>query len=128
MASLGIEKTLAQCAIWQRTGLNLTIAINISAVNLQDDGFSVRVAELVKELNCRCKPEIKVLSEMGAQISIDDFGTGYSSMTYLKKLLVAKIKIDKSFVMEMSTDKNDSVIVQSAIYLGHLDMKIVSEV
>ncbi len=65
---------------------------------------------------------------MGAQISIDDFGTGYSSMTYLKKLLVAKIKIDKSFVMEMSTDKNDSVIVQSAIYLGHLDMKIVSEV
>ena len=65
---------------------------------------------------------------MGAQISIDDFGTSYSSMTYLKKLLVAKIKIDKSFVMEMSTDKNDSVIVQSAIYLGHLDMKIVSEV
>lgn len=147
LTPLVLKKALAQCAIWRRAGLNLTIAVNISTINLQDEGFSVRVAELVKELNADASwlelevtesaimsnpllaiANIKVLSEMGAQISIDDFGTGYSSMTYLKKLLVAKIKIDKSFVMEMSTDKNDSVIVQSTIDLGHnLGMKVVAE-
>ena len=147
LTPLVLKKALAQCAIWRRAGLNLTIAVNISAINLQDEGFSTRVAELVKDLNADASwlelevtesaimsnpllaiANIKVLSEMGAQISIDDFGTGYSSMTYLKKLLVAKIKIDKSFVMEMSTDKNDSVIVQSTIDLGHnLGMKVVAE-
>ncbi len=142
-----IRMALAQCAIWRRAGLDLTIAVNVSTINLQDEQFSTRVAELVRELDAEASwlelevtesaimsnpllavANIKVLSEMGAQISIDDFGTGYSSMTYLKKLLVAKIKIDKSFVMEMSTDRSDSVIVQSTIDLGHnLGMKVIAE-
>lgn len=142
-----IRMALAQCAIWRRSGLDMAIAVNVSTINLQDENFSSLVAELVKELNAEASwlelevtesaimsnpllaiANIKLLSEMGAQISIDDFGTGYSSMTYLKKLLVAKIKIDKSFVMEMSTDRSDSVIVQSTIDLGHnLGMKVIAE-
>ena len=147
LTTVVLKKALAQCAIWRNQGLSLTMAVNISTINLQDEGFHIRVTELLKEQNAEASwlelevtesaimsnpllaiANIKVLSEMGAQISIDDFGTGYSSMTYLKKLLVAKIKIDKSFVMQMATDKNDSVIVQSTIDLGHnLGMKVVAE-
>ncbi len=147
LTAVVLKKALAQCAIWRNQGLSLTMAVNISTINLQDEGFAMRVTEILKEQNAEASwlelevtesaimsnpllaiANIKVLSEMGAQISIDDFGTGYSSMTYLKKLLVAKIKIDKSFVMEMATDQSDSVIVQSTIDLGHnLGMKVVAE-
>ena len=142
-----LKNALAQCAIWRKQGLELSMAINISTVNLQDEGFPIRVAELLKEQGAEASwlelevtesaimtnpilaiANIKLLSEMGAQISIDDFGTGYSSMTYLKKLMVAKIKIDKSFVMQMASDRSDSVIVQSTIDLGHnLGLKVIAE-
>ncbi len=60
--------------------------------------------------------------------SIDDFGTGYSSMAYLKDFLVAKIKIDKSFVKDMAVNHNDAVIVRSTIELGHnLGLKVIAE-
>src|SRR4030067_3261762 len=71
---------------------------------------------------------ITKLSNMGIQISIDDFGTGYSSMALLKKLLVAKIKIDKSFITDMLKNSSDAVIVRAAIELGHnLGFKVVAE-
>ena len=71
---------------------------------------------------------IKKLSGMGLQIAIDDFGTGYSSMAYLQKLLVAKIKIDKSFVIGMHNNENDEIIVQSTVNLGHnLGFTVVAE-
>jgi diguanylate cyclase (GGDEF)-like protein len=142
-----LKKALAQCAAWRAAGNKLTMAVNLSAINLQDEGFPVRFAELLTEQAAEASwlelevtesaimtnpvlaiANIKLLSEMGAQISIDDFGTGYSSMTYLKKLLVAKIKIDKSFVMEMATNKSDAVIVRSTIDLGHnLGLKVIAE-
>ncbi|MHB1083428.1 MAG: putative bifunctional diguanylate cyclase/phosphodiesterase [Thiobacillus sp.] len=142
-----LKKALAQCAVWQAEGSHLTMAVNISAINLQDEDFPSRVAELLKEHQAEASwleleitesaimtnpvlaiANIKQLSEMGAQISIDDFGTGYSSMTYLKQLMVAKIKIDKSFVMEMATNNSDAVIVRSTIDLGHnLGMKVIAE-
>lgn len=53
------------------------------------------------------------LNEIGARIIIDDFGTGYSSMTYLSKLSIARIKVDKSFVRDMIANNNDAVIVRS---------------
>jgi len=147
LTAVVLRKALAQCAAWRAAGNALTMAVNISAINLQDEGFPGRVAELLREQGAEASwlelevtesaimtnpvlaiANIKALSEMGAQISIDDFGTGYSSMTYLKKLLVAKIKIDKSFVMEMATDKSDAVIVRSTIDLGHnLGLKVVAE-
>jgi len=142
-----LKKALAQCAAWRAAGTSLTMAVNLSAINLQDEGFPGRFGELLTEQGAEASwlelevtesaimtnpilaiANIKILSEMGAQISIDDFGTGYSSMTYLKKLLVAKIKIDKSFVMEMSTNKSDAVIVRSTIDLGHnLGLKVIAE-
>ena len=65
---------------------------------------------------------------MGLRFSIDDFGTGYSSLAYLQKLPVDEIKIDKSFIMNMTTHEEDMVIVRSIIDLGHnLGLKVVAE-
>ena len=68
------------------------------------------------------------LHELGVQFAIDDFGTGYSSLAYLKRLPVAELKIDKSFVMNMVNDGDDLVIVHSTINMAHhLGMKVVAE-
>ena len=142
-----LRSALRQCEEWQRAGLDLSISVNISAINIQDLEFPDQVAEILKEFNvppARLELEItetavmsepvravecvKKLSALGLLIAIDDFGTGYSSMSYLKELLVAKIKIDKSFVTDMAINRNDAVIVRSTVELGHnLGMKVVAE-
>ena len=68
------------------------------------------------------------LTRMGFGFSIDDFGTGYSSLAYLKRLPASEIKIDKSFVTDMSFDENDAVIVRSTIDLAHnMGRRVVAE-
>jgi EAL domain-containing protein (putative c-di-GMP-specific phosphodiesterase class I) len=68
------------------------------------------------------------LAGMGITLSIDDFGTGYSSLSYLKRLPVQEVKIDRSFVMNMTSDENDATIVRSTIDLGrNLGLKVVAE-
>lgn len=76
----------------------------------------------------RAIENINRLVQLGVQISIDDFGTGYSSMAYLQKLLVAKIKIDRTFVMNIGSGESGEAIVRSTIDLAHnLGMKAVAE-
>jgi diguanylate cyclase (GGDEF)-like protein len=138
---------LRQCQEWHRAGLSLSISINISAINIQDPEFPNQVAKLLAEFivppslleleitetavmsePVRAVECIRKLSALGLQIAIDDFGTGYSSMAYLKELLVAKIKIDKSFVTDMAANHSDAVIVRSTVELGHnLGLKVVAE-
>src|SRR2546421_2386062 len=68
------------------------------------------------------------LHAVGMRLVIDDFGTGYSSLAYLKQLPVGEIKIDKSFVLEMTSNENDAVIVRSTIDLAHnLGLQVVAE-
>jgi len=68
------------------------------------------------------------LSEMGIRLSIDDFGVGYSSLSYLKRLPVDEIKIDRSFVAQMADDEDDAFIVRSTIDLGrNLGLSVVAE-
>ena len=142
-----LKIALRQCEEWRRAGLDLSVAVNISAINIQDAEFPDQVAKLLKESTVpssrieleitetavmaepvRAVDCIKRLSALGLQISIDDFGTGYSSMAYLRDLLVAKIKIDKSFVKDMAVNHSDAVIVRSTIELGHnLGLKVIAE-
>ncbi len=142
-----LRGALRQCEEWRRRGLDLSVSVNISAINIQDPEFPDQVAQLLRESSvpasrlelevtetavmaepARAVDCIRRLSGLGLQVSIDDFGTGYSSMSYLKELLVAKIKIDKSFVKDMAVNHNDAVIVRSTVELGHnLGLKVVAE-
>lgn len=142
-----LRMALRQCEDWHSKDLNISIAINVSAVNLQDPLFPPRVFKIIDEykvapallemeitetaimIDPLCAIEsINKLRGFGITISIDDFGTGYSSMAYLKKLLVSKIKIDKSFVIDMLNNENDAVIVRSTIDLAHnLGLTVIAE-
>lgn len=138
---------MRQILAWKVAGYSFPVAVNISAINLQEAGFPQSIATLIAAFDVPASmlelevtetaimnepiiaiENIRKLSNMGVHMSIDDFGTGYSSMAYIQKLLVAKIKIDKSFVMDMGGNKQDEVIVRSTIELAHnLGLKAVAE-
>ena len=125
----------------------IPVAVNISANSLHDLTFPAQVKRQLDTIGLpatllsieltesaimtdpvRALSVLESLNSMGVSLSIDDFGTGYSSMSYLKALPVKELKIDRSFVMGMSTDESDVVLVQSAVDLGHnLGLHVVAE-
>ena len=142
-----LRKAMQQCLTWQRGGVALDLAVNLSVRNLLDLTFPLDVARLLTETgfdprhltleiteSCimadpgRMLAELQRLADLGVTLSIDDFGTGYSSLSYLSRLPVKEIKIDRSFVQHMTEDDNDAVIVQSVIDLArNLGMRVVAE-
>jgi EAL domain-containing protein (putative c-di-GMP-specific phosphodiesterase class I) len=140
-----IEAALAQRQAWEGTALAVPIAVNLSMRNLQDPHLPDMVNELLRkwggqpdwlvleitESSLMADPSralvvLERLRDMGLRISIDDFGTGYSSLAYLRQLPVNELKIDRSFVRQMS--EGDAVIVRSTIGLGHdLGLTVVAE-
>ena len=142
-----LRMAIKQATIWLHKGLRLTVAVNVSAINVQGENFAEMVEQILREhqlpaellelelteravlsdpkLAIEC---IRQLHEMGVQVSIDDFGTGYTTMSQLKNMLVARIKIDRSLVKNMVMSHNDAVIVRTAVDLGHnLGFKVVAE-
>jgi diguanylate cyclase (GGDEF)-like protein len=142
-----LHQALAQARQWHQTGHWLPVAVNISANNLLDPAFIDRVGELLKEQDLPAEllelevtesalmrhPEtvlkrLQALRELGVKLAIDDFGAGYASLAYLKQLPVHTLKIDKSFVANLSYDDGDQRIVRSSIQLGHgFGMSVVAE-
>ncbi|MBI1820392.1 MAG: bifunctional diguanylate cyclase/phosphodiesterase [Nitrospirae bacterium] len=142
-----LHSALRQCQAWCREGIEMSVAVNLSARNLLDPKLPNQIAEILQSCavttDCleleitesiimadpaRAMEVLTGLSKMGIRLSIDDFGTGYSSLGYLKKLPVNTIKIDKSFVLKMATNRDDAVIVGSTIDLAHnLSLKVVAE-
>lgn len=124
-----------------------TVSLNLSARQLEQDDFVLFVKQSLKESKCKSKwielevteshimkdPEkavsiLKELSEVGIKISIDDFGVGYSSLTYLKRLPIDKLKIDKSFVDGVPNDKGDAAIINAIIGMANgLNLEIIAE-
>ena len=142
-----LQQSLLQCRQWNQMGLNVGVAVNLTMWNLEtpelpdqiaallrDTGVSPKNLELeITETNIMSDPQrvirtLNQIRDLGVRFAIDDFGTGYSSFAYLTKLPVSSIKIDKSFVQNIETVRDNSVIVKSIIDLGHnLNLKVVAE-
>ncbi len=142
-----LNTALEQCHNWDQMGLKIPIAVNLSLRNLQDPNFVDHINKLLKvwkighewleleitESTLMTDPinamtNLSRLSRMGIHLTIDDFGIGYSSLSYLQKLPINTIKIDKSFVIDMIKNHDSAVIVLSTIELAHhLGLKVVAE-
>ncbi len=142
-----LDAALRQLRAWLDMGLDLGVAVNLSARNLLEADLPDQIAQLllargvpaerlaleITESTIMADPQRAVgvltqLSEMGIRLSIDDFGVGYSSLSYLKRLPVNEIKIDRSFVAQMDSDEDDAFIVRSTIDLGrNLGLNVVAE-
>ncbi|MFW3171432.1 putative bifunctional diguanylate cyclase/phosphodiesterase [Geodermatophilus sp. CPCC 206100] len=142
-----LDAALEQCARWQAGGLELHVAVNVSARNLLDERFVDDVLEVLArrqvpaswlELEvtesaimadpARAQRILARLAEVGITLSIDDFGAGYTSLAHLKDLPVHQLKIDRSFVAHMAADRSNALIVRSVVELGHnLGLTTVAE-
>jgi diguanylate cyclase (GGDEF)-like protein len=142
-----LQASLEQCLRWRRAGLEVTVSVNVSTRSLLDHDLPVMIGALLARLDLhasalqleitesrivadlpRARASLDELRAMGVMIAIDDFGTGYSSLTQLQQLPVDEIKIDRSFVTRMETDRQDAVLVHSIIDLGrNLGLRVTAE-
>jgi EAL domain-containing protein (putative c-di-GMP-specific phosphodiesterase class I) len=142
-----IRSAVDQSRRWRDAGLEIMIAVNFSARNLEEidcpdvlerlcHSFDVPCSQFVIEITetAAAGDEIKMmdittrLRLKGFRISIDDFGTGYSSLVQLQRLPFSEMKIDKSFVLQCTTSRESQVIVKAIIDLAHnLNLKVVAE-
>ena len=143
-----LTTALAQQQSWrERDGIDVAIAVNLSSADLIDESLPGEVATLMKrhstprgklqfeitENTVMVDPErvlhsLRQIGDFHITFALDDFGTGRASLAYLKRLPVSELKIDRSFVAEMTSDHSDAVIVQSTITLAHnLGMRVVAE-
>ena len=144
-----LNEALRQQRVWADSGIDLTMAVNVSAHSLTARSTLLETLEQVQQ-TWDTKPDHLILEltesaliesqaprlltqihDLGIRLSIDDFGTGYSSLSYLQRLPVDEIKIDKSFVTSLANcreDDDDPVIVRSTIELAHnLGLTVVAE-
>ncbi len=142
-----LGSALAATRRWHDDGFDLTVAVNLSTLDLLDELLVDRISRhleltglrpesLVLEITesslmvetPRVMATIQQLDRLGVGLSLDDFGTGFSSLSYLRRLPVTELKIDRSFVGNLLLDPQDEVIVKSTIDLGHnLNLRVVAE-
>ncbi|MFO1418033.1 MAG: EAL domain-containing protein [Methylotetracoccus sp.] len=143
-----IRTACTQCKAWLDAGLEFgTISVNVSAAQvlrgtlrqsiekvLADTGFPAN--RLVLEISesfimqqpSRSMDHFISIRDLGVMMAIDDFGTGHSSLSYLKRLPIDKLKIDRSFIQDLPNDSNDAVIARAVIALGHsLQFRVIAE-
>ena len=150
IVSLGdwvIEEACRQNKEWQQAGLpRIPVSVNLSFRQFAHKNLTEKVAEVLAKTGLEAKfleleitesmtmdvdrasSSLKELTDLGVNISIDDFGTGYSSFHYLKKLPIARLKIDRSFVRDVLQDPNDAAIVAAIIAMAHnLQLQVIAE-
>jgi diguanylate cyclase len=142
-----LGEVIAQIAAWRAAGRPLRTAVNVSVRDLHASDIADQIQDLlhryavpadllqleITESALMADPHrvlttITRLDRMGVAISLDDFGTGFSSLQHLRRLPLAEVKIDRSFVLGMATDRGDAAIVRSVIDLaGALGLRVVAE-
>ncbi len=142
-----LEEAARQLVRWANEGLSLWVAVNVSARQLRGGMLARQYREAVAVSGCdpqRLEIELtehtlvedvhenlRILTELrdlGARIAIDDFGTGLSSLAYLKRLPIDKIKIDRSFVSDLPSDRSDAAIIAAAASMARvLGLRVVAE-
>jgi hypothetical protein len=142
-----ITKSVAAIRLCNDLGYQLNVAVNLSTLDLLDEGLVDRVRralrtegvpadqltlEITETALLADGPKALLtataLQRLGVQLSIDDFGTGFSSLSYLRMLPAHELKIDRSFITNVVTEDRDEVIVRSTIDLGHtLGLRVTAE-
>ena len=143
-----LEETCRQSKRWEHQGLrNLPIAVNVSKIQLEDRRFVTDLTRLLGDLeldprflqleiteSCIMKSmehsieKLDAIKNMGIRISLDDFGTGYSSLNYLQTLPIDIVKIDRSFVNEISRRPHNTLIINDIISIAHKSqMSVIAE-
>ena len=143
-----LRKACTQNKAWQNAGLPpISVAVNLSARQFQQPNLAAMVARVLQETGLDpgyleleitesvamqnvdfSREMLSDLHQMGVSLAMDDFGTGYSSLSYLKKFPLDKLKIDKSFVLELAEDSNDAAIIAAIAALAKvLNLKMVAE-
>jgi EAL domain-containing protein (putative c-di-GMP-specific phosphodiesterase class I) len=143
-----LREACKQNKMWQDKGLkHIAMAVNISMLQFRQKEFVDTVSRALKETGLDPKyleleltesivmedieATIKTLHELkakGIRLSIDDFGTGYSSLSYLKRMPIDMLKIDRSFVMDITVDANDAAIARATIQLAQsMDLEVIAE-
>jgi diguanylate cyclase (GGDEF)-like protein/PAS domain S-box-containing protein len=143
-----LQEACRQMNTWHAAGWpELRVAVNLSGRQLAQNGLPARLSEIL-HVSCLAHGRLELeitesllmqdldqiaerltaIAALGISISMDDFGTGYSSLSYLKKLPIDILKIDQSFVRDISTDPDDAAIVQAIIAMAHgLGIQVVAE-
>lgn len=142
-----LETACEQIAVWIAAGTPLRVAINVSAQQFRQTGFSEKIRAALARTGAQAqwldleitesvamtqpekvREQLNALVALGCRVVLDDFGTGYSSLAYLKALPVSKLKIDKSFLDGIPGDAGDATISLAIITLAHsLGMTLVAE-
>jgi diguanylate cyclase (GGDEF)-like protein len=143
-----LHTACAQGKVWQSVGFaHLSVAVNLSARQFQQQTLSETVVRILEETGLSPRRlgleltessiirnaesagrTLDELKAMGIKIAVDDFGMGYSSLGYLKRLPIAVLKIDRSFVREVTTDPDDAALVTAIVTLAHnLRLKVIAE-
>lgn len=145
-----IEEACRQLQVWHEMGVweeGMKLSINISPRQFRRQAFVDDVAKILhhipipeKSLDMEITEGVVIhnveeaistlttLTSMGISFSLDDFGTGYSSISYLKRLPVSTLKIDRSFIRDISYDRSDRVLVETIITMGRLlDLNVIAE-
>jgi diguanylate cyclase (GGDEF)-like protein/PAS domain S-box-containing protein len=143
-----LRQACQQAQAWVAAGLPMgTMAVNISAMQLREENFVDSVFAILKETgldprfleveltesvlmkHAECTASIlKALRAGGVQVAVDDFGTGYSSLSYLRKFPIDALKIDQSFVSQITTVPDETIIVKAVISMGRsLKLRVVAE-
>jgi diguanylate cyclase len=142
-----LDQAFVQQAKWSKQGYDLGVSVNISAASLRDEELPEKIATLMStrgvhparvtlEITEDCfiaNPEEAVLvlerlRDLGAKLSIDDFGTGFSSLTYMRRLPVSELKLDRTFLSGAPRDERAVSVIRSTVDLAHsLGLRIVAE-